>query len=67
LEKALAPKNFFPFAVDGGGDYFFADCDTPAAIVSFFQGDYWSSDRSKCLLDLSLGIEQFISCLKAES
>src|SRR5258707_4129116 len=23
LDKKLAPRNFLPFAVDGGGDYFF--------------------------------------------
>jgi hypothetical protein len=67
LEKALAPRTFFPFAVDGGGDYFFADCGTPEAMVYFFRGDYWSSDRSKCLLGLSMGFDEFLSRLKTEA
>ena len=66
LGKALAPTKFFPIAVDGGGDYFFVDCDTPVATVYFFRGDYWSDDKSECLFCLSMGIEEFITRLKAE-
>jgi hypothetical protein len=29
LNLKLVPRTFFPFAVDGGGDYFFVDCTSP--------------------------------------
>lgn len=28
IEKELVPSSYFPFAVDGGGDYFFVDCES---------------------------------------
>jgi hypothetical protein len=66
LERDLGPRKLFPFAVDGGGDYFFADCDTPEAMVYFFRSDYWSNDRRECLLGLSMGIDEFLTHLKLE-
>jgi hypothetical protein len=66
LEKKIMPKHFFPFAVDGGGDYFFADCSNPDARVYFFRGDYWLSDREKCVVDLSVNFEGFLTHLKPE-
>jgi hypothetical protein len=60
LAKALVPLQFFPFAVDGGGDYFFVDCSSANENVSFFVGD----DRS--LLRLSVGLPEFWARLKQE-
>jgi hypothetical protein len=60
LEKKIVPQQYFPFAVDGGGDYFFVDCSTEDGEVSFFSAD----DRS--LLPLLIGIKDFWRALKAE-
>src|ERR1022692_1750740 len=42
VEKQMAPQQFFPFAVDGGGDYFFVDCSRPDG-----GGDYFFVDCSR--------------------
>ncbi|MBS0659295.1 MAG: SMI1/KNR4 family protein [Verrucomicrobia bacterium] len=39
LERAIVGTNFFPFAIDGGGDYFFVNCDGREAGVYFFNSD----------------------------
>lgn len=39
LRKHIVPTNFFPFAVDGGGDYFFVDCQESEATVYFYRSD----------------------------
>ena len=66
LDNQLMRMHFFPFAVDGGGDYFFADCSDPSAPVHFFRGDYWGSNRGKCDVNLSLTFEAFWRSLKPE-
>jgi hypothetical protein len=64
LNKQLAAKQFFPFAVDGGGDYFFSDCSTQEGAVHFYRSD---SAESKHLISLNLGFEMFWKSLKGES
>ena len=62
-QQAIVPPQFFPFAVDGGGDYFFADTNSPEAMVSFFRAD---ADEDERLLPLNLGIDEFWAFLKPE-
>jgi SMI1 / KNR4 family (SUKH-1) len=59
----LVPSSFLPFAVDGGGDYFFVDCATLDAAVYFYRGD--ASDEER-VLPLSLGLAEFWDRLKPE-
>jgi hypothetical protein len=63
IEQGLVPRHLFPFAIDGGGDYFLADCSTSEGSVSFYRGD--SSDAER-LLDLDVSFEQFWNSLKSE-
>jgi cell wall assembly regulator SMI1 len=65
LSKKIVPPNFFPFAVDGGGDYFFLDCSSPDGLVYFYRGDT-SDDETQRLLALNVGIGEFWSRLKEE-
>jgi hypothetical protein len=60
-DKQLVPKCFFPFAVDGGGDYFFVDTATPDGLVYFYRHDTASSDP---LLNLRVGFDQFWALLR---
>jgi cell wall assembly regulator SMI1 len=60
--KLVAPS-FFPFAVDGGGDYFFVDCSTPDGRVFFYRGDSRLGDR---LVDLKLSFQGFWESLRPE-
>jgi cell wall assembly regulator SMI1 len=62
-ERGIVPQHFFPFAVDGGGDYFFVDTSTPDGRVSFFRSD--AADGNQ-LLPLGLGLEEFWAALKPE-
>lgn len=63
-ERHLVPSNFFPFAVDGAGDYFFVDTATDhGAVYFFYRSDRPVEDR---LLDLQVGVREFWSRLKAE-
>lgn len=64
LSKCLAPLAYFPFAVDGGGDYFFCDCSTAEGTVYFYRSDSLD-DRTK-LLSLGVGFKEFWACLKPE-
>ena len=66
LEKQLVPRTFFPFAVDGGGDYFFADCSDPNGQVYFFNGEAWFDDRDRCLVKLPVDFDGFFASLKPE-
>ena len=66
LEKQLVPRTFFPFAADGGGDYFFADCSDPNAQVYFFDSEKWFDDRDKCLVKLPVDFDGFFASLKPE-
>lgn len=63
LGKKIVPRQFFPFAIDGGGDYFFADCTTSDARVFFYRSDTADADH---LLNLDMGLEEFWSFLKSE-
>ena|ERR1022692_1149516 len=63
VEKQMAPQQFFPFAVDGGGDYFFVDCSRPDGAVYFLQGDSASGPR---MLNLQTRFEDFWLSLKEE-
>lgn len=60
LGKKIVPQQYFPFAVDGGGDYFFVDCSTGDGQISFFSAD----ERS--LLPLLKDIQEFWRALKPE-
>lgn len=62
-ERAIVPSNFFPFAVDGGGDYFFVDMNTPDGKVFFFLSD--STDVS-ALHPLGMGLYEFWDALIPE-
>jgi hypothetical protein len=63
-EKKVVPLHLFPFAVDGGGDYFFVDCSTPEGSVYFYSSDSVNDDH---LLSLEIGFEQFWLSLKDET
>jgi cell wall assembly regulator SMI1 len=62
LAKRLVPRHFFPFAVDGGGDYFFVDCSSADAAVYFYRGD----SAHDALLPLQVGLPDFWRRLKPE-
>ncbi len=63
LDKRLVPLHFFPFAIDGGGDYFFIDCSTADGAVHFYRSDSLKSEK---LLNLELNFNTFWSSLKGE-
>lgn len=62
-DRGIVPRHFFPFAVDGGGDYFFVDCRTDEGRVHFFRAD---EDPPEQLLDLGVGIADFSARLRPE-
>jgi cell wall assembly regulator SMI1 len=64
LELSLVPPAFFPFAIDGGGDYFFTDTLSSNGDVYFYRGD---SDLPDRLLRLNVGIAEFWAALKPGS
>lgn len=61
--KKLVPRHFFPFAVDGGGDYFFVDCTSEKAAVFFYASDSLSDEK---LLDLGVGLAGFWRMLEED-
>src|SRR5262245_5551703 len=63
LALKLVPPSMFPFAIDGGGDYFFVDCGSPKGRVFFYRGD---TDEHNRLVDLGLGFEEFWASLTPE-
>jgi cell wall assembly regulator SMI1 len=63
LERRVFPPNFFPFAIDGGGDHFLVDLRTPSGQVYFYRSD---SAKGGQLLALNLEFTQFWSALKEE-
>ncbi|AEG00905.1 SMI1/KNR4 family protein [Methylomonas methanica] len=65
VKKRLVGSNFFPFAVDAGGDYFFVDCSSDNADVYFFRSDTYP-DLSKGLMNLKIGLDAFWLVLKLE-
>lgn len=62
LEKKLTSPNFFPFAVDPGGDYFFVDCDDADSAVYFFISD----SASPGLRSLNVSLDDFWSKFVSE-
>lgn len=65
-QKRLVPKNFFPLAVDPGGEYFFVDCNSPGANVYYFDSRDWSGDTDNCLIDFSLPLDDFWAALSED-
>jgi hypothetical protein len=63
LGTQLVPRRLFPFAVDGGGDYFFVDCSSANGRVYFYRSDSNEGDR---LIDLGLGFNDFWKSLTPE-
>jgi SMI1 / KNR4 family (SUKH-1) len=63
-KKKLVPRHFLPFAIDGGGDYFFTDLLTSDGKVYYFNSD--TIDRNP-LVSLSLSFKQFWNSLKVEN
>jgi cell wall assembly regulator SMI1 len=63
LERAIVPPQYFPFAVDGGGDYFFVDTDTIDGKVFFYRSD---SIDMPLLHPLELNIDEFWKALRPE-
>ncbi|WP_339733989.1 SMI1/KNR4 family protein [uncultured Gimesia sp.] len=55
-QMQLTPHNYFPFAVDGGGDYFMIDCIS--GVVSFLKSDPVQ------LIKLGVGLSGFWDLLK---
>ncbi len=65
LLKKIAPEYYFPFAVDGGGDYFFIDCSSVLGETYFYRSDNPSDEDS--LISLGIDIKEFFSKLKPEN
>lgn len=63
-QKKIVAERYFPFAVDGGGDYFFVDVETLHGAVYFYCSDGLDAVRS--LLALNMGLDDFWGFLKAE-
>jgi hypothetical protein len=64
LDQAIVPSAFFPFAVDGGGDFFFTDTSTNHGAVYFYNND--ALEESESLVDLELGVADFWKALTPE-
>jgi len=62
LNLELLPANFFPFAADSGGDYFFADCSTEDGDVYLYRHD----TNGEPLIPLGFGVDEFWARLKPE-
>jgi hypothetical protein len=58
LAKGRVGRQFFPFAMDGGGSYFCVDTASPNGLVYFYDG--------AGLIPLGVGIGAFWSVLKPE-
>lgn len=63
LAESVVAAELFPFAADGGGDYFFVDCSPDTGDVYFFASDTASGGE---LIALGLSVEEFWSGLKEE-
>lgn len=64
LDKKIVPGNFFPFAVDGGGDFFFVDCASSHGSVYFYRSD--TASEADRLVNLEVQIDDFWLQLKDE-
>jgi len=63
LSKGFVPRHFFPFAVDGGGDYFYVDCSTEDGMVYLYRHD----TAFEHIVPLNVGIDEFCSRLKPDA
>ncbi|QDV21468.1 SMI1 / KNR4 family protein [Gimesia panareensis] len=61
IGKALVPRSFFPFAVDGGGDYFFINCNTGG--IHYIKSDRYPEME---LIDLQTNLDGFWQLLQPE-
>jgi len=61
LSKAFVPRHFFPFAVDGGGDYFYVDCSPGGGRVYLYRHD----TAYEPVVPLNVSIDEFWSRLKS--
>ncbi len=64
LKQALVSPQFFPFAIDAGGDYFFVDCSTQKGAVHFYRGD---SAKGRQLVNLNLDFDGFWNSLTSQT
>jgi hypothetical protein len=62
LKKSIVPRHFFPFAVDGSGDFFYVDCSSASGMVYLYRHD----DMPKPLVALNVSIDEFWSRLKPD-
>ncbi len=62
VDKGLVPRQFFPFAVDGGGNYFFVDCSSQDADVHVYLHD----TQFESVVSLGVTLQQFWARLKNE-
>lgn len=62
--QKIVPQHYFPFAVDGGGDYFFVDCSSENGMVFLYRSDFAVDDGP--LVPLKVGVGEFWSRLKPE-
>lgn len=62
--QRIVPQHYFPFAVDGGGDYFFVDCASKDGMVYLYRSDNSFDDGP--LVSLGVGVGEFWSRLKPE-
>lgn len=61
LEQHLAPREMFPFAVDGAGDYFFVDTGFDHGPVYFYD-----SQADDPLINLHMDFKSFWEALKKD-
>ena len=64
IAQAMVPKQYFPFAVDGGGDYFFIDCSAEIELVYLFRSDAPKGESG--LVCLNTDLAGFLARLKEE-
>ena len=62
-QRSLVDEKYFPFAVDGGGDYFFVNCEDQRASVYFYRSDSFSPSS---LVKVSESLEDFWQMLTQE-
>jgi hypothetical protein len=63
LDRGLVSRRLFPFAVEGGGDYFFVDTMSAQGAVYLYRHD--TADPEP-LISLRIGFDKFWASLKEE-
>lgn len=61
LSKQIVPNNLYPFAIDGGGDYFFLDLSDTKLATYFYMHD---TVRKRPLVNLRMSFGEFWQSLK---